>query len=309
MLPHFVHQVATVNAAYDCPFSAHRANLMFKPLVALKPDVFLLPAGSLAGPAFYEALMAAVRPLVSTSMSDDLRGMGTERLFAKMLRRARLPLVYQSAKYDLEPGSVGECDLILADNEHIVFLECKAKALTRAAMSGFDGSALLDFALGILKAHAQALQHERILRTHGRIDFNDGQNALVYGGQQVTRVALTLLDHGTLHDHSVFFLIYQSLLNARPQPGRDANTAELRAKADEVLAKIQAEAALMENTGKSEREQSFFATSASISSLAAYLDGVADLSHFVRRIRAPHGYASGNQLFELYFAQKAKMLD
>ncbi|WP_346295589.1 hypothetical protein LRC39_21595 [Rhodopseudomonas sp. P1] len=301
----FAHDISIVNKDYDSPLASSQANLMFKPLIAIQPDTFFLPAASTSGPAFYEALMAAIRPLVNRNEIDDLQGTGTERVFARLINDAGLPIVAANAKYNMGTNADGECDLILADERHIVFLECKAKALTRASMSGSEGAALTDFSLGIIKAHAQALQHERVLRQNGTIVFSDGNTSLKFNGQEITRIALTLLDHGALHDRTLLFLIYETLLRSRASGAGDDKSEEIASKINQALLKIQTESL---EIGISEREQAFFTSSASAASLSAYLQGVSDLDHFVHRIRCPMSYASGNQMFDLYFGLNSKVI-
>jgi hypothetical protein len=80
ILPYFVHAQSVVNAHYLSPFSATKANLMFKPLIQLGPNHLLLSATSLMGPAFYEATMGALRKFISAPAVDKLQGDGTKGL-------------------------------------------------------------------------------------------------------------------------------------------------------------------------------------------------------------------------------------
>ena len=113
MLPCFAHASDKANAKYDSPLAAKRADLMFKPLLQIEPDRYLLPAASLAGPAFYEATMTALRPLLRKAQLPDPQGDGTERVAGALLRGAGLDVTAAGASYNLGPNEGGECDSFL----------------------------------------------------------------------------------------------------------------------------------------------------------------------------------------------------
>ena len=119
MLPYFVHAEATANAGYVSPLSASASdfNLMFKPLIGVGTDRLLLPCASLAGPAFYEATMAALRPVIGQQKTADLQGTGTERAMLALLKSAKLNVTFVGAKYNLGANDSGECDAVVeSDN-------------------------------------------------------------------------------------------------------------------------------------------------------------------------------------------------
>ena len=86
-------------------------------------------------------------------------------------------------------------------------------------MAGVQGDALLDFAGGMFAAQAQALRHERILRTRGRIDFCDRTPPLVWRQRKITRLSVTLLNHGALQDRMIFWNLYEALIRAKAEGG------------------------------------------------------------------------------------------
>jgi hypothetical protein len=128
-------------------------------------------------------------------------------------RRAGLTPSFVAEKYDLGAGNAGECDLIFESNTDILFVECKAKALTRGAMAGVQGDALLDFAASTVAAQTQALRHERIIRSNGAIPFLSGAWVELWD-RRVTRLSVTLLDHGSLQDKMTFANMFPGLLGA-----------------------------------------------------------------------------------------------
>jgi hypothetical protein len=46
---------------------------------------------------------------------------------------------------------------VFEDDENILLIECKGKALTRSTMSADPGAALLDYASGVVASQVQAL--------------------------------------------------------------------------------------------------------------------------------------------------------
>ena len=174
MLPQFAHHECEVNQNYRSPFDATGPDIIFKPLILFRKQFLVIPTASTIGPALFEATFAATITVSSNQAISDLRGGGTERLTKHVFSKRGLHPTFENAKYDLGPVGAGECDFVFEDDQNVVFVECKAKALTRAAMTGAQGEALLDFAGGLFASQAQALRHERILRSAGSIEFVDG---------------------------------------------------------------------------------------------------------------------------------------
>ena len=53
-----------------------------------------------------------------------------------------------------------ECDVVIEDENNIVFIEIKKKALTSASRAGDDIKLIIDLSNSILDAHLQTGQHE-----------------------------------------------------------------------------------------------------------------------------------------------------
>src|SRR5690606_4984235 len=126
------------------------------------------------------------------------------RAVSAVLVKHRIVPGFVGAKYN-EGNLVdqGECDFVVETPTHIILIETKAKALTRATMAGVVDAAVNDFVLSVLASQAQALQHERLLHRDGEIHFTDGQR-LELRGRKTLRLSVTLLDHGALHDRELF---------------------------------------------------------------------------------------------------------
>ena len=308
MLPCFAHATDTANANYDSPLAAQSADLMFKPLLQIESDKYLLPTASLAGPAFYEATMAALRPLLRKAQLPDPQGDGTERVVGTLLRDAGLNVTAAGASYNLGPNEEGECDFVIENDKRILLVECKAKPLTRDAMAGVQGDALLDFAGGMFAAQAQALRHERILRTRGRIDFCDGTPSLVWRQREITRLSVTLLNHGALQDRAILWSLYEALIQAKAEaPSGYDKMSQIR-EFDKNLTAVHNEAEALKDLGIPTRVQPLASASLSVGSLSVLLKGVSDLDHFIKRVTVPATFMTYNPVFEFYHQKKSGLV-
>ncbi|UGX89825.1 hypothetical protein G6321_00003300 (plasmid) [Bradyrhizobium barranii subsp. barranii] len=288
LLPHFIHSAGRVNSGYGTPLSAESSDLMFRPLVEGSNGSVVVPLASLAGPAFYEAAISAVRPILSKSEVTHLAGDGTERVILAMFKVAGLSPTVMGAKYNVGKSDEGECDLVFESDTHIVFVECKAKALTRAAMAGVSGAALEVYVGGVLNAQSQCLQQERLLRTKGLIDFEDGRH-LDFRDREIVKLSVTLLDHGTLQDDKFFWALATTLRRSR------------KSKLKKVMSKINDELVKMDAIGRPARMSVLDAAFLSVGQLSTILVGVSDLAEFAKRINPRSTANSGNPLLEYHY--------
>jgi hypothetical protein len=308
MLPYFVHPDRTVNTAYISPYAAQKADLMFKPLIALGDNHLLLPAASLMGPAFYEATIAALRVNIAAAAIEKLQGDGTERVVLSLFDRVGLRPTFVAVLYNLGLNNAGECDLVFESDTDILLVECKAKALTRGSMAGVQGDALLDFAAGTLAAHAQALRHERILRSRGHIAFETGAR-LELKDRRITRLSITLLDHGALQDRMTLMNLFEALLgasfNATPGYKKTGQVDALNASLDDLRSGVQQ----LNNLGQSVNTLRLNGVSLSVGQLDVMLEGVNGLDHFRRRIAQPVTAMTLNPLFEYHYRRQKGMVN
>ena len=293
----FCHSPDVANSEYISPLAAQKANVMFKPLLDIGHDRYLVPSASLAGPAFYEATVTALRCLVSSKEVEKLQGNGTERVVSALLKEACFNVIVRGAIYRTGDSEDGECDFVVESDSDILFIECKAKALTRGSMAGVPGDALLDFAGGMLAAQAQALRHERILRKFGRIQFTEGTPDVVWRDRNITRMSVTLLEHGAIQDRMLLFNLYEALLNTQVNVSDGYSKAKQVSKLQDSLSKMREEAHALEGLGVSLNEQSM-ASSLSVGALSVMLDGALDLAHFVKRVSVRSTCMTYNPVFE-----------
>ena len=297
MLPFFAHAEGSVNRGYRSPFDTGGTDVIFKPLLRIGNQHLLLPTASVLGPAFFEAIFAALKKIRKDDALAKLRGDGTELLTKHVFGKRGLRPTLENAIYDMPGVGAGECDLVFEDNDNIFFVECKAKALTRGAMTGVQGDALLDFAGGLFASQAQALRHERILRSVGCIRFGDGTE-LHTRDRRITRLSVTLMDHGALQDRWMLRSVHEALLSSQvtcdPHYSRKKQVSEFNTN----LKSFQDETRLLVAAGREINAHVLNVGSASITQLDVILEGVADLSEARTRLTIPMTYNSYNVLLE-----------
>lgn len=308
MLPFFAHKEGEVNKSYRSPFGAAGPDVIFKPLILLKRNRVLLPAASVLGPALFEATFAAWRITKTDQEIANLRGDAAERLTKCLFAKHGFQPSFENAIYDLGEQGAGECDLVFEDEGNIILVECKAKALTRGAMTGMQGDALLDFAGGLFASQSQALRHERILRSVGSIHFRDGTR-LELRGRRITRLTVTLLDHGALQDRWMLKNVYNALLSAQftcdPGYPKKRQVEDFNAN----LGLFRDETRLLEAAGQHINAHPLNAASASVAQLDVLLESVRSLTEVRTRPCTPVTFSTFNVLLEHFHQQKMRSQD
>ena len=297
MLPCFAHGKAMVNVGYDSPLAARRADFMFKPLIEGEDGTYVAPLASTLGPACYEAVASGVRKALPNRVSK-LIGDGTERCVASLLRSCGLEPSVENQKYNEgAERDAGECDLVVEDAENVVFIECKAKPLTRRTMGGEGLAAMLDYVGSIVASQVQALQHERLLRAQGEIRFGNGQ-WLEHRGRDVTRFSVTLLDHGSLQDQFLFVNLVEPLLRSEivVEGEEDKQIKKLRA----VLERHREEMVAIEGRSRSHWAEALNAAYLSYGELAVVLSENRSVRGLVDVLRRRTTYGTMNPLFEYH---------
>jgi len=305
MLPILVHASHEVNRSYDSPLNATSADLFFRPLLEGAGGTYLALAAPLVGPACYEAFAQAARSAIAKKEHAQLVGGGTERVVAAVLRAHALTPTFCGAKYNEgKPVDAGECDFVLETETHIVLIETKAKALTRATMAGEPGSALLDFGASVIQSQIQAMQHERLLHRDGAIDFDDGRR-LERRGRAIIRVSATLLDHGSLHDRWVFLNVARPLLVARLRFNDDHPRAKSFEDLNETFDRFNKEWLAAAQRGSDVGFSTGLAAIAlSVGQLESLLAEAKDVTTFIAQLQVPATYATLNPLLEAYHMRR-----
>jgi hypothetical protein len=305
MLPYFTHGECEANKGYRSPFDTAGADVIFKPTILFNRQFLILPPASVIGPALFEATFAALKSITPDPIIAKLRGDGTERLAHHVFGKRGFRPSLENAKYDLGSTGKGECDLVFEDEQNILLVECKAKALTRGAMTGAQGDALLDFAGGLFKSQSQALRHERILRSLGAITFLDGRR-LDFRDRRITRLTITLADHGTLQNRWMLNTVYQALLSARVSCFPDYPKKKQVSEFNTNLQTFQEETQLLLATGHDLRAHALNAASTSIAQLDIILDGAQSLGDVIERLALPMNFSTFNVLLEHFNTEKMR---
>src|SRR5690606_12748487 len=120
------HPPGSANRNYRSPVALPGPDFGFRPLVSIDSDSAFLVDPSICAPAMYEAIVAVLR--VVDSGTQDRIGTAGERLVTRRLQECGV--TSHCGKYH-EQGTDGECDSVVETTGCIVFLEKKAKALTR----------------------------------------------------------------------------------------------------------------------------------------------------------------------------------
>jgi hypothetical protein len=306
MIPYFTHRECEANKNYRSPFDTAGADFIFRPAILFNEHQFLLlPPASLIGPPIFEATFAAVKSISRDRVISKLRGDGTERLANLVFGKRGFRPSIENAKYDLGSTGKGECDLVFEDEQNILLVECKAKSLTRGAMTGVGGDALLDFAGGLFASQGQALRHERILRSHGAIAFLDGRR-LEFRNRRITRLTVTLADHGTLQNRWMLNMVYEALLSARVSCHPDHPRKKQVEKFNENLEAFQEETRLLLAAGHERRAHALNAASTSIAQLDIILQGAQSLDDVRGRLALPINFSTFNVLLEHFNIERMR---
>ena len=307
MLPWFVHAKATVNVGYDSPLAAGKADLMFRPLIEDGSGTYVAPTASILGPACYEAVASAVREALPSKTVSDLVGTGTERSVATLFRSVGVDPSVEGLKYNEGAETdAGECDLVLEDDENVLLIECKAKPLTRATMGEDSFAAVLDYAASVVASQVQALQHERLLRDHGEILFDDGY-CLKHKGREITRLSVTLLDHGSLQDQLLFANLVEPLLRSKivVEPGDGSRRYDALRK---QLDRHREEMAAAEGRKRSPWVEALGAAYLSYGQLAIILIENRSVCSLIGVLRTRTTFATMNPLLEYHYVKMSDLI-
>jgi hypothetical protein len=166
-------------------------------------------------------------------------------------------------------------------------------------MTGVQGDALLDFAGGLFASQAQALRHERILRSVGEIRFLNGKS-LEFRNRRITRLSVTLVDHGTLQDRWMLRSVYDALLSGQVSCSPDYPKRKQVQDFNANLKSFQEETRLLEKAGQNINAHPLNAASASIAQLDIILDDAQTLTDVRNRLATPMTFSTYNVLLEYF---------
>lgn len=190
------------NGVYGATPGTKGMDAGFHPLIQLDDQRFLIIDRLFAGAAFIEAVFIFLRKV--DWRLDENMGHAQERCLIALFEVHGIPVA--SGTYTGVDGRTGECDLVIECDDTIIFLECKKKALTRAARAGKDVEVLLSLAGSLVHAQAQAGSHAAQLRRDGHLELVSTlgeMHRVDWRERKIECVAVSLFDFGVLHYRDV----------------------------------------------------------------------------------------------------------
>ena len=177
-------------------------------------------------------------------------GTALEALALAAVRGTRHDGIIAARKY-VDPRSKKELeiDLLLETPEHIFLIEVKKKPLTNIARGGGALRVMVDMSGALLAMLVQLARHERVLRSDNQIVFRDGSRVELKG-REVEKIAVSMLDHGSLQDRLFISTIIKGLFDAQLKTSAPGYDAELKS-VNAALTELQSELTLIATaTGK-----------------------------------------------------------
>jgi hypothetical protein len=204
--------LSSVNKRYQTPLDTALRDAPTYPIYRVGADRYIIPPRGIAARAIYERLFALMRAEGDRYLETKL-GKALERLTVKILDAAGHRLEAVNGRYSY-PGAPDEyeIDLAVGTETYIHLLECKRKVLTSPSRAGGTGSALIDLSRSFLAMLVQMTRHEIALREAGSIKFKNGTE-LTLNGRGIERIAITMLDHGSLQNRVFIRNIIRAMLN------------------------------------------------------------------------------------------------
>lgn len=270
-------------------------DFFFRPLLRHSSRQFVLLDRSVCAPAFLEALMGCLRS--TTKRLDEKIGASIERFLAMEFSSHGVGVT--GGDYDID-GVHGECDIVVDAYDVVVLAEMKKKSLTRRARAGHDAHLLLDLAGSLLAAQAQAGWHEVRLRHHDYLELErDGITSRVeLKGRGIERIAVSLLDYGSLQDRIVLTQFLETNMNVTFTPS-DPRLSDDFNKINDTLKEIRDQLVAL-YPGATEVEQPFFhCWFLSVPQILILLDGVTDGAAFKKALWECRHIVTGSS--DLYF--------
>ena len=204
--------IGTINPCYELPLDYNKINVSNNPLMLLPTGDLLLYPSTIGAWGWYELLMAMARQ--SNSQIDNIVGSMLEDLIKQKL--AEKSIHVKAGEYSVDKKQ-GECDIVIESATDILLIEVKKKSMTCDARKGEIYKIILDIAGSLFNAQEQCHRTEAFLMHEGQITLvnHDKQEVLELNNRNVEKMALTLLDYGTLHDNIIATTILREMMSYR----------------------------------------------------------------------------------------------
>lgn len=270
-----------------------KPSFIFKPPIIKNGDEYVLLNSSWRSPNFYESMMSKLRE--KHKNLDDKIGLIFEDYVKQELSKKGITCL--SGKYKAgkkEP----QCDIVIEDENNIVFIEIKKKALTSASRAGDDIKLIIDLSKSILDAHLQTGNHELFLKKNEYIEF-ENKKKLYLKGRFVIRVALTLLDFGSFQDRVILSELFKILSNSNLQVKNAEYKSQIK-KISGKMSKFREQCINLTGDDGFYMQMAFFnCFFLSLPQLIMLIDDSTDNESFIQNLKGTMGITNGS--YDYYY--------
>ena len=179
-------------------------NFEQKPLIKISEDRYFLLSPIICCFSFYEVLYQKFKKAGGTDKFDRKLGFIIEKFIKRRLDKHNYK--YTSGKYDFNCCSginrENECDLVLEDDNKILFIEIKKRPLFMGKDEFNDADIWQSLGYGVIYSQRQAFEHKLQLDINEKIIFKDLQNKsnniLAKGNRRVYGISLMFKEYGII---------------------------------------------------------------------------------------------------------------
>lgn len=308
----------TLNRDYVTPLDTPKRTAPYVPLVRITGDMYLVPPRAILARALYEWFYKRLREAPVDKRNpppdtlDNTMGAALEHLAALSVRDVAHDTIIAGRKYrDPLSGKVPEIDVLIETSARIFLIECKKKPLTNLARGGSTLHAVIDLSKALLQMLVQLARHEKVLRSQGHIEFLDGSKVFL-NGREVEKIALTMLDHGSLQDRMILSNVIRGLFGRQLKAVTTEHQPLLK-EVNETLEELQTELTALAGAA----EDGDVGELLRVYALGAWWLGI-DVLHYLSRTHRDLWSAlrplrhltfrTGDMLTEIAYLDQAKMM-
>lgn len=177
-------------------------NFEHKPLIKISEDKYFLLSPIICCFSFYEVLYQKFKIVGRTDKFDRELGVIIEEFVKKRLDKHKYR--YSSGKYEFNClqniKKENECDLVLEDDDKILFIEIKKRPLLMGKNEFNDANIWQSLGNGLIYAQRQALEHKFQLEITGKMELKDSKNKssniLISNNRKVYGISLMFNEYG-----------------------------------------------------------------------------------------------------------------
>lgn len=197
------------NLGYDFPEDFNRVNAQEKPLVKNHIGYYYMADKSWCAPAFINCMAGLCAESYKKGTASFWRDLGfaVEKLIRTQLTEKQIK--YSSGRYYYD-GKEAECDFVIHDDEKIIFIETKNKALTKTSKAGDDVQILNDLLSSMVSSIEQTGRHRLAIESQGFLKFEDG-NEILLNNRRIERYGVSFEEFGSVHSNNLTMELLRNL--------------------------------------------------------------------------------------------------